>query len=89
MRKKLRPVLFALALCLGLMCALAGCGGEEGGGHAAPAEESASPTAAEPAKYTVTFQSGEETLEDVVVEVEEGEDAAPPDWELPLKELTG
>lgn len=89
MRKKLRPVLFALTLCLGLMCALAGCGEEEGGSSTPPVEESASPSAAEPAKYTVTFQSGEETLDDVVVEVEEGEDAAPPDWDLPLKELAG
>lgn len=39
--------------------------------------------------YTVTFQSGEETLDDVEIEVKDGESAVPPNWSLPSKELTG
>ena len=87
MRKKLRSVLFALTLCLGLMCSVAGCGEE--GSRELPTGDVPSASASEPAKYTVTFRSGEDTLDDVVVEVKEGEDAAPPDWTLPSKELAG
>lgn len=82
MRKRLRSALLTLCLCLGLMYVSAGCG--EAANDASP-----SPSESEPQKYTVTFQSGEDTLDDVVVEVVEGGDAAPPDWTLPFKELTG
>lgn len=77
---KMKHTLFPLLLlCLGLT--LSGCSG--GGDTGTKGKED------RPEVYTVTFQSGEDTLEDVAVEVEEGKAAEAPDWTLPGKALSG